>query len=341
MISALGRAMRAGSTSRNASLRRWRRAPLVLGLLFCGSCKGPFSTLDTAGGDAAEIAELFWWMAGGGTLIWLVVMGIALWAIRSREHSPKKTRALVIGGGTLFPLVVLTVLLAFGLAKVPALLKEGSPDAPRLRVTGERFWWRVEYSLPDGRTFETANEIRLPVGQRVEVKVESADVVHSFWIPALHGKIDMIPGRTNRIALSPTRTGKFGGWCAEYCGLAHAKMRLDVVVEQPGDFARWTESQLSAAVPSSKRGSEIFQSTGCGACHTVRGTEADGRIGPDLTHVAGRVSLGAGILRNDAEGFRTVLTQLPVHKPEVQMPTFDMLPESDLQALSAYLEGLK
>lgn len=333
--------MRTGGTSRSAKLRRFRLALLAFGSLACGACKGPFSTLDTAGGDAAQIAELFWWMAGGGVLIWLVVMGIALWAIRSREHSPEKTRALVIGGGTIFPLVVLTVLLTFGLAKVPGLLEEGSPDAPRLLVTGERFWWRVEYSLPDGRSFETANEIRLPVGQRVEVEVESADVVHSFWIPALHGKIDMIPGRTNRIALSPTRTGTFGGWCAEYCGLAHAKMRLDVVVEQPGDFARWTEAQLATAEPSSKRGSQIFQSTGCGACHTVRGTSADGRVGPDLTHVAGRVSLGAGILRNDAQGFRTVLTELSVHKPEVQMPTFDMLPEGDLHELSVYLEGLK
>ncbi len=334
--------------SRNGRRAGARRGPgvrlrgwTVLLSLMGSSCTGPFSTLDTAAEDAAQIAELFWWMLGGGAVVWLIVMSIALWAIRSREHAVEKTRMLVIGGGTLFPLVVLTVLLAFGLAKMPGLLQEGSPDAPKLRVIGERFWWRIAYLLPDGRTFESANEIRLPVGERVEVEVESADVVHSFWIPALHGKVDMIPGRTNRIALAPNRTGVFGGWCAEYCGLAHAKMRLDVVVEEPEDFDRWVEGQLSPASPADTPGANLFTSTGCGACHTVRGTEADGRVGPDLTHVASRISLGAGILPTDARGFRSVLTQLSAHKPEVQMPSFDMLQPHELEALGTYLEGLK
>jgi cytochrome c oxidase subunit 2 len=193
--------------------------------------------------------------------------------------------------------------------------------------------------------FETANELRLPLGRRTPLWLESPDVIHSLWVPSLGGKVDMIPGRVNRMALEPTRKGVFNGVCAEYCGSSHAKMLFHVVVVEPREFEAWARSQTEPARapsdPVAKKGEDLFLSHGCGACHVVRGTPANGVIGPDLTHVGSRVGLGAGILENDIEGFRSWLAHTGKLKPEVQMPTFDMLPDADLRAIAAYLDGLK
>jgi cytochrome c oxidase subunit 2 len=286
-------------------------------------------------------------MAGGATLVWLIVMGLALWAIRSKEHHADKTRLFIIGGGTVFPLVLLTVLLIFGLAKMPALLELGSADAPTIRVVGEQWWWRVQVRLADGRSFETANELKLPLGKRVTVQLDSADVIHSFWIPSLAGKTDMIPGRTNYMALEPTRIGTYGGWCAEYCGLSHTQMRFEVHVVTAADFEAWMKEQL-APTPNSpapshnaSQGEIVFQSTGCGSCHTLRGTNADGTIGPDLTHVGSRSSLGAGILTSKRGNVSRFLRHVDTLKPGARMPAFDMLPAEDVDAIASYLEARK
>lgn len=307
----------------------------------CLSCDGPFSTLQPAGTSAAIIARLFWWMAGGALAIWLLVMFLSLWAIRSPQIPAEKTRLLLIGGGTVVPFLLLTTLLGFGLSEMPALVNKGSPEEPHIRITGEQYWWRVQYVLPDGRSFETANEVWLPLGRRISFYLESKDVVHSFWIPALGGKVDMIPGRTTHLALEPTRTGVFGGWCAEYCGLSHARMRFVARVVEPEAFTSWVEQQLQPSPPSRDAGTHLFVSTGCGACHTVRGTPADGLIGPDLTHVGSREAVGAGILPNESQGFAEFLTHVSHLKPESQMPTFDMLPASDIRLLAEYLEERK
>jgi cytochrome c oxidase subunit 2 len=192
---------------------------------------------------------------------------------------------------------------------------------------------------------ELANEIRLPVGERVAFHLESPDVIHSFWIPALSGKMDMIPGRQTRLALEPTRTGVFRGACAEYCGTSHALMSFDVVVLEPADFARWLEQQRAPAQPPVQplavHGQELFLANGCGACHTVRGTPADGVVGPDLTHVGSRLSLGAATLSNDPEAFQRWVANTDHVKPGVHMPAFGMLPPEDLRALAAYLDALQ
>jgi cytochrome c oxidase subunit 2 len=319
------------------------------GALWLAGCDGPQSALDPAGRGAARIANLFWGMAAGAGIIWLAVIGLAIYAMRVRpeSHSQSGAQFLIIGGGAVLPTVVLAGLLAYGLAMIPQLLVPASGSALHIAVSGEQWWWRVRYltSGSTGGAVELANEIRLPVGARVEFHLESPDVIHSFWIPSLGGKIDMIPGRRNRLALEPTRTGVFRGTCAEYCGTSHALMSLYVVVLEPEDFAAWLAHQQEPAQPPAvvlaERGQELFLANGCGACHTVRGTPAAGVVGPDLTHVGSRLSLGAGILPNDPEAFQRWIAHTDNVKPEVLMPAFGMLPPEDVQALAAYLDGLQ
>ncbi|RYD41586.1 MAG: c-type cytochrome, partial [Verrucomicrobiaceae bacterium] len=173
----------------------------------------------------------------------------------------------------------------------------------------------------------------------------SPDVIHSFWIPSIGGKMDMIPGRRTRLALYPTRTGTFRGVCAEYCGGSHALMAFPVVVMEKEAFAQWLALQREPAPeptdPLAARGRELFLSNGCSACHAIRGIGADGVVGPDLTHMGSRLSLGAGILPNDREAFHKWLADTDKVKPSVLMPHFRMLPPEDLQALAAYLESLQ
>jgi cytochrome c oxidase subunit 2 len=190
-----------------------------------------------------------------------------------------------------------------------------------------------------------ANEIRLPLGAPVQFRLESPDVIHSFWIPSLAGKIDMIPGRVTRLAVTPTKTGVFRGACAEYCGTSHALMSFYVVVDEQEAFERWLAGQQAPAAPpvgpDAARGQELFFANGCGACHMIRGTPARGVVGPDLTHIGSRVSIGAGILPNNAETLMRWIARTDHVKPAVIMPAFGMLPQKDLQALARYLEGLK
>jgi cytochrome c oxidase subunit 2 len=316
-------------------------------LLTC--CSGPQSALEPAGRGAERIAELFWYMAAGALIICFVVIGFAIYAMRAQPESRNRRRVniLIIGAGTAVPTVVLAGLLAYGLSLLPALLAPAPEGSLHIAVTGEQWWWRVRYltSSDNGETVELANEIRLPVGAPVAFHLESPDVIHSFWIPALGGKIDMIPGRLNRLTLEPTRTGVFRGACAEYCGTSHALMNFYVVVVEKDDFAAWLAHQQQPAQPPiqplAAHGQELFLANGCGACHTVRGTPAAGVVGPDLTHVGSRLSLAAGTLPNDPGAFRRWLAHTDHVKPAVLMPAFGMLPPEDVQALAAYLDGLE
>jgi cytochrome c oxidase subunit 2 len=322
-------------------------ARLASGALAAGGlagCAGPQSALDPAGRDAAQIADLFIWMVVGAAVVWLVVIGLAIYATlhRAADGDRKRVRLFIIGGGALFPTVVLTGLLMYGLSLLPDLLTDGSADGPQIEVVGEQWWWRVRYQLPDGRRFELANELWLPVGERVPVTLLTADVIHAFWVPALAGKIDMVPGRINKMALHPTRTGLFRGACAEYCGLSHARMAFHARVVERAEFEAWADLQAAPArAPVDAPGAQLFMSLGCGACHTVRGTEARGMVGPDLTHVGSRVSLGAAVLPNDVEAFRRWLEELDRLKPGVHMPAFRMLPEHERLTLAQWLEGLQ
>jgi cytochrome c oxidase subunit II len=304
--------------------------------------------LQPAGEAAERISVLFWQMTVAAAIIWLAVVAVSLFAT-FREPTPDSARQgrwLIIGGGVILPTIVLAVLLAYGLAMLPSLLSAAPPGSVQIHVTAEQYFWRVRYLDPDGRAVELANELHLPVGQHAQLHLESRDVIHSFWVPALAGKVDMIPGRTTQLRLSPTRTGSFHGVCAEYCGTSHAFMALRVVVSEPAAFSDWLAREAEPAhkpvSPSGAvRGAELFAQNGCGACHSVRGSSARGVIGPDLTHVGSRATLGAGMLDNDREHFARFLGELDRLKPETGMPHYGMLSKPELDALGAYLEALQ
>ena len=310
------------------------------------SCGGAQSALNPAGHDAEQIATLFTVMAIGALAIWALVLGCALYAVVRADHRHPRRAAsrFIIGGGIILPTVVLTALLSWGLAMLPEVLDPGRDKEPSIRVSAEQWWWRVSYRLPDGSTVELANELRLPVGKRLSIAIASPDVIHSFWIPALGGKVDAIPGRTTTLALEPTRTGVFRGLCAEYCGLSHALMMFSAVTMAEPDYRAWLAHQATpartSADPQARRGARAFDSYGCGACHSVRGTPADGALGPDLTHVGSRTTI-AGVLDNDVEGFRSWIIDPESVKPGAHMPAFGMIPEQDSAALAAYLESLQ
>ncbi len=318
----------------------------VLGMLLAG-CDGPQSALDPAGRGAERIADLLWWMTSGSVVIWLLVVGLAVYAIylEREPYSLAGSKLLIVGGGIIFPTLVLTILLAYGLAMLPDLVKPAPAGSLKIVVSGEQWWWRVRYFPPHGEPVDLANEIRLPVGEVVEFHLHSPDVIHSFWIPPLGGKVDMIPGRVNRLVLEPTKTGVFRGACAEYCGASHALMAFPVVVHEKAEFNQWLAQQAALAPrptePLALHGHDVFFANGCGACHTIRGTPADGVVGPDLTHVGSRLSLGAGTLDNEHDDFVRWIAHTQTVKPAVLMPSFGMLPTEELRALATYLESLQ
>jgi len=319
---------------------------MLLFFLLCG-CEGAQSTLAPAGRGAEEIATLFYWMLGGAIIIWLVVVGLSIYALKLKpgEHDRRQTAIWIIGGGAIAPTLILTVLLIYGLGLLPGLLAKPPEAARRIEVVGYQWWWRVRYPEGDRPPVELANEIRLPVGEPVEFLLNSHDVIHSFWIPSLGGKMDMLPGRQTRLTLEPTKTGTFRGACAEYCGSAHALMSFSVVVMEPDEFESWLAAQRADAreptTEATKAGRDLFFRNGCGACHAIRGTEADGSIGPDLTHVGSRRKLAADILDNDEAAFSRWIAHPDEIKPGVLMPDFDHLSEQDLRSLAQYLNSLE
>lgn len=309
-------------------------------------CDGVQSALAPAGQGAEDIAELFWWMAGSAAVIWTVVIGLAVYAIyvAPGQHA-RRAALLIIGGGAVVPTIVLSLLLAYGLAMLPDLIAPAPEGSLKIAVSGEQWWWRVRYAAPNGESIALANEIHLPVNEPVQFDLDSADVIHAFWIPSLGGKMDMFPGRQTRLTLEPTRTGVFRGACAEYCGGSHALMNFDVVVEEREEFDRWLERQAQPAQEPASRlaihGREVFLANGCAACHTIRGTAANGGFGPDLTHVGTRLSLAAGAIPSGPDDFAEWIARTKRIKPEAHMPMFGMLSEHDLKALAAYLDGLE
>jgi cytochrome c oxidase subunit 2 len=207
------------------------------------------SALNPGGSPADEIAVLFWWMTAGSLLIWIAVLALAIYVVRAVPNDARERQAKrLILAGTGSSAVVLAALLTYGLLLLPRTLQPAPPGTLRVWVHGEQWWWRIHYQPADSPAFALANEIRLPVNRPVEFLLESDNVIHSFWVPSLSGKMDLIPGRTNRLVLRPTRTGTFAGLCAEFCGRAHATMRLTVIVLPQNEFDRWIAEQTSPAV---------------------------------------------------------------------------------------------
>lgn len=295
--------------------------------------------LHPAGEDAAAVADLFWVMAAATVVIWLVVMGITVYAVlgKKRPTTERFADRFILIGGVAFPSVTLAALLVFGLALLPDWVRADTPDL-RVHVTAEQYWWRIAYERPDGSLVQSANELHLPVEQTVEFVLNSTDVIHSFWIPNLGGKIDVIPGRTNLWRLRPKEAGVFRGVCAEFCGPSHALMAFPVVVHGPSEFEAWLAAEAEPA--DAPAGQELFISAGCGACHAVRGTSAGGAVGPDLTHFASRRTMAAGTMPISAPSLHSWLLDPDHHKPDVRMPSYESLGSDERDALVSYLMGL-
>lgn len=278
-------------------------------------------------------------MCAGGAAILALVVAVALYATYGKRapHGERFAYGFVVGAGILLPTLLLSGLLVHGLS---LMVRTRAPADPGLRiaVSGEEFWFRVTYERPGRAPVEGANEIRLPVGRRVELALTSPDVIHSFWLPALAGKMDMIPGRTNRLVVEATRPGTYRGACAEFCGGAHALMGFTAMAMEPADHEAWLDTQ---AAPASRLGAGAFLRNGCGACHAVRGTEAVSQVGPDLTHLATRPTIGAGLMPNTPENLKRFVAEIDCLKPGARMPGFRMLPADELDAIVAYLGTLR
>lgn len=326
------------------SLRRMLLSMTLLPML-C-SCAGVQSALDPVGGEASRISVLSWVLIAFCSAVFALVLVLAAVAILGRNSWREilgGERSILVGG-LVFPAASLTALLSYSVALMSAGHSEGDVGALRIAVVGERWWWRVFYVLPDGRKFESANEVRLPVGRKVRIDLTSNDVIHSFWVPKLAGKLDMIPGRTNTLTLQAAEPSVSRGQCAEYCGGPHAFMSFFVIALEPAEFDAWLEREASVARTPDKQiaiqGAALFMQNGCGGCHSVRGTNADGRIGPDLTHVGSRHSLAAATLPNTAASFARWLVEGQHIKPENLMPSYEFLTEKELVAIATYLEQL-
>lgn len=320
---------------------------VILTLLLAG-CSEIQSALAPQGADAERIFTLTTILLVGAVAILLVVMAALALAMFGSERWRRRlaSAGAIKLGGLAFPIVTLTVLLGHGIWLMREELAASTrPAALRIEVTGEQWWWRLAYVRPDGSRISEANEIRIPVGQEVEFILDTADVIHSFWVPSLGGKLDMVPGRTNRLRLTAQRAGIYRGQCAEYCGGPHALMALEVVAMPPDEFDAWlaaaTRASQEPPTETARAGRALFQTYGCGACHTIRGTDARGTVGPDLSRLGGRRFIAAATLRLDEATIGRFIRDGQALKPGNQMPEFRIFSAAELGALSAYLASLK
>jgi cytochrome c oxidase subunit II len=315
------------------------------------------AALAPRGEDARAIADLFWGFFWVCAIVWLIVV-IALLAAMMRRRGagdeaaePLADRARqerragrVVAAAialTVVTLIVLTVLSYFTNRSIASVARD---EHLKIRVTGHQWWWEVVYDDPKPeRQVATANEIHVPVGEPVELELLASDVIHSFWVPSLAGKKDLIPGRQNSQTLLVERPGVYRGQCAEFCGLQHANMHFQVIAQPSADFDTWvSEQQRPAPTPTDttvERGQQLFLGSSCVYCHTVSGTNATGAVGPDLTHVASRTTLAAGTIANTPDDLARWIADPQSVKPGTQMPGTTLTPE-EMQELVAYLESL-
>lgn len=327
-------------------MRRVRVIALALLAGGLGACRDAQSVFAPQGPGAADIVLLAWVLFVGGAIIFAGVMALTGLAIfgQPRARTLISSNSAVLMGGVAFPAVTLTVLLVVGLMLTSPRAGEEDSAPLEVKVVGEQWWWRVAY-VTGGRTVASANEITVPAGRPVRFELSTADVIHSFWVPNLAGKVDMIPGRTTRLRVKSGGPGVARGQCAEYCGGPHALMAFHLVTLAPAEFDAWMarESQSAAepAKPVARRGEELFLAHGCGACHTVRGTAARGLVGPDLTHIGSRRAIAAAALPMTRANLARWIAGNQHIKPGNTMPEFRTLESDELQAVAAYLEALR
>jgi cytochrome c oxidase subunit 2 len=329
--------------------------------LFIGHI-GRHSALQPAGPPAERINGLWWLMFWCLTGVFILVLGALALALvsshRRRLREPatppagatdpaterRMTRA--VGGAIGLTVILLFVLLVASIATGRSISPLSAPkDALEVAVVGHQWWWQFEYADPDpSRIVSTANELHIPVGRAVKLRLTSRDVIHSFWVPNLNGKMDLIPGRNADTWIQADRPGVYRGQCAEFCGHQHAHMALEVIADPPERFAAWLAAQRQAAPlpasPLAQRGQQVFLSSSCPLCHAVQGTTAGSGVGPDLTHIASRRTLAAGTLPNNRGNLAGWILDPQSIKPGNRMPPTALSP-ADLEALLAYLESLR
>jgi len=300
--------------------------------------------LAPAGPLSSQIAQLFWIFVAVAAVVYLVVIGFLVAALRRRNEANARTavRAVSVAVG-----ITSVILLGLGLSDFFAqrVIAASPKDPLRVRVTAHQWWWEIEYS--DGqpsRRVRTANELRIPTQRPVELELTADDVIHSFWVPSLQGKKDLLPGYTTRLDLVASRPGVYEGQCAEFCGFQHAHMSIDVIALDPEEYSRWYDAQLASAPepsdPVALHGREVFMGSTCVMCHNIQGTDASGSVGPDLTHVAGRRRLAAGTLPNTLVNLAGWIRDPQAVKPGTRMPATQLSGE-DLAALTTYLSELR
>lgn len=319
-------------------------------------CDGYASALDPAGPQAARVSSLFWVFFFISLLVWSFVLGVLMSAIARARRSPPRSpldrnpllerrlgRTILVASTATVGILVVLLVASVGAGR--ELSSADDPDPLRIKVIGHQWWWEVQYPGSDpSKLVTTANEIHVPAGKTVKFELGARDVIHSFWIPNLHGKRDLIPGHDATLILRADRPGIYRGQCAEFCGYQHAHMNLSLVVDPPAEFAAWLDHQRAPAreptTPLEERGRAVFLAGPCALCHTVQGTAAAATAGPDLTHVAARGTLASGTLPNGADPLRSWIADPQSIKPGSYMPRTALSP-GDLDALVAYLGGLK
>jgi len=318
-----------------------------------GAAESPMSYLRTFGPAGDPATELGWGLGIVSILVMVVITVLVVAAIAKRRSPASSARELTVqrdeGGlswiyiGVGVSTAVLIACAVWTMFTVAAVAMPAHAEDMTIRVTASQWWWNVRYENDDAsQVFDAPNEIHIPVGRPVRVELSSTDVIHSWWIPQLAGKMDVIPGQTNVTWLQADKAGVYRGQCGEYCGAQHAHMAMYVVADPPRDYAAWAERQRAAASPGLQaallRGQQTFVNN-CGACHAVRGTAAGGILGPDLTHLKSRQTIAAGLLPNTPGNLSAWIANAQALKPGTRMPTM-ALSGSDLSAIVAYLDTL-
>lgn len=327
-------------------------------LLLMTGCEHAQSVLYPEGPAASRIAGLSWGLIVLFMVITIIMWALIAWAAFNRrgtlaEHAPVDIgggQGWITIGGMLIPFIVLFVLFILGLQLLASFpIHEASEQKdmkPDILVVAHQWWWEVHYLSPHpNMEVSTANEIHIPANRPVTLELESRDVIHSFWVPALHGKVDLIPGHPNFVRIEASHPGSYSGQCAEYCGAQHAHMRLLVIAQPPAQYQAWLNAQRQPGrlptTPAAEAGEEIFLAGPCSMCHTVRGTLAGGRVAPDLTHIGSREFIAGNSFPNNDAYLEAWITHAQSLKPEALMPDFTTFTGVQMRDLTAYLRQLQ
>ena len=343
-----------------SSLHRWLPGTLALASFLFSACGyGHQSDLESAGIQAHRLETLWWIFLAITATVYVIVMAVLIVAyfrvrragsetepeIKPDPASERKAGNLIKGLVAVTAIILFTLMItSFRMGRAIDTLSLAQ-NPLEIKVTGQQWWWEVEYQDPmPSNMVTTANEIHIPVGRPVKITLVSHDVIHSFWLPNLHGKKDLIPNYPTTIFLQADKPGVYWGQCAEFCGFQHAKMRFMVVAEPQEDFARWySAAQQPSQAPSTDSqalGQQIFLKSVCTQCHTIQGTIANGRVGPNLTHVASKPYIASGSLQNDRENLMNWISDPQAIKPGIRMP-MNTYSQDDLNALVDYIQSLK